>query len=148
MVKAAVACRVCALCLRAGQAQAAPALRSILWRLVKRALIAAAAGAATSAAALSVAERVHALPVEGPAQCLTLADGRRLAYEVRPVLRYYANVSVGNLMSVGSQSSDDITRTLYHKGEDNHRKFCIKLAGRESRCNCGIAGFGGDSWGI
>lgn len=63
--------------------QAAPALRSILWQLIKRALIAATAGAATGAVALSVAERVHALPVEGPAGCLTLADGRRLAYEVR-----------------------------------------------------------------
>jgi len=66
-----------------GEMQAAPALRSILWQLIKRALIAATAGAATGAAALSIAERVHALPVEGPAGCLTLADGRRLAYEVR-----------------------------------------------------------------
>ena len=79
-------CRMLVMCtirLRAGEMQAAPALRSILWRLAKRALIAAAAGAATGAAVLSVAERVHALPVEGPAVSLTLADGRRLAYEVR-----------------------------------------------------------------
>ena len=98
-------------CVHTGRAQDTPALRSILWRLLKRALIAASAGAATGVVALSVAERVHALPPAAPAPYLTLADGRRLAYEVCRVpffcrIRLYSGRSYPSSDQIGQRCFD------------------------------------------
>lgn len=66
----------------AGDSLEDPSLQSLVWILLKRLMVAAAAVTATGVVVLSAAEHWHAVPPTPVAPHIMLRDGRRLAYDV------------------------------------------------------------------